>query len=296
MTTVTKIFVVLVCLFAFIFTPLAISFAARTHNWRAHAERLQDVAETALAHERSTIGTAASTIEHYKARYEQERQRAENTEQQFVDLQQQMASTTAQLAEAQRSRDSWENSARTLSARMEVIDNNNTQLVEDNQRLTQNEQELQSQLGQCEDDLADMSANNVILARYLKQRKEELAALRAEYDALRETTRFGKGSEALLSPPAESAQAVGPGARPAIRGQVVQVKANEGLASINVGLTSGLQQGMRMVVVRDGKYICDLVMTDDINDTSAVGRIDNPGGNQILEGDPVIDAYSLGSP
>ena len=46
MTPVTKIFVVLVCLFAFIFTPLAISFVARSDNWKQLAQSWADQAET----------------------------------------------------------------------------------------------------------------------------------------------------------------------------------------------------------------------------------------------------------
>ena len=49
MTTVTKIFVILVCLFAFIFTPMAIQFAARSYKWRDLAQQYQDSAETAHA-------------------------------------------------------------------------------------------------------------------------------------------------------------------------------------------------------------------------------------------------------
>jgi len=37
-STTTKIFIVLVCLFAFLFTPMTIQFVARTHNWRKLAE------------------------------------------------------------------------------------------------------------------------------------------------------------------------------------------------------------------------------------------------------------------
>ena len=55
MSTTTKIFIVLVCLFAFLFTPMTIQFVARTHNWQKLAQTYQDNALTSQIHNRNVI-------------------------------------------------------------------------------------------------------------------------------------------------------------------------------------------------------------------------------------------------
>lgn len=293
MTTLTKILVVLVCLFAFIFTPMAISFAARTYNWRQLANEYQEAAETSLAHERAALATAATAIEQYKASRDQERNRADDAEQRVAALEQQVADVTQKRMDLERARDSWEASARRLSSLMDVVSTDNSNLREENERLKKSEQTLQAQLIQCEDDLADMSANNVILARYLQQRKEELASIRRENEQLREALRLGRAAEPLVSTPDETARPGAVAAQREIRGSVVEFNQARGIVQIDVGSNAGVAPGMIMCVVRDENYICDLEITGDVTPNAAIGRIVNPGGRQPRAGDRVVDEDTL---
>ncbi len=293
MTTVTKIFIVLVCLFAFIFTPMVISFAARTRNWRLLAEQLQEFAETALAHERSTIATAASTVEHYKALRKQETERAEASEQRITDLERQIEGLTQQQEELERERDQQANTAHVLSAQMNVVNALNEQLLKETKELAQSELKLQKQLAQCEDDLAALSANNVILARYLRQRKEELADARKENEQLRQTLRLGKATGKPLTSETPSAQPAAAAARGKIRGTVTKVNAARGLASIDIGSASGVTKGMVMVVFRGEQYVCDITITEEITRNEAVGQARIPDGQRIRVGDNVMDLPSF---
>ena len=297
MTTVTKIFIVLVCLFAFIFTPMAIQFAGRKDDWKALAEKYEDHAETALAHERSTIATAASTIEHYKALRDQERRRAETDEQRIAELERQIEELTQNVKELERSRDSWENSAQTLSAQMEVINTHNQELVKENKRLTQSELDLQTKLIDRTDRVEELIADMVQLRRQLMQKTEELASVRKENDQLRQMTGIGRAGEALTTTLTPSARPATPTPPTAIRGKVTAVEEAKGWASINVGSASGLAEGMTMVVIRGEDYICDLIITNNVTPTEAVGRMVRvPGGKQIRPGDVLIDLDSFNAP
>jgi hypothetical protein len=293
LTTVTKIFVVLVCLFAFIFTPMMISFASRTRNWKQAAEMLQEHAQTALAYERSTLATAASTIEHYKSLRDKEAERAREAEQRIADLERQMQDMSIRLEEFKASQQSWENSAQTLSAQLKVINTHNQELTKENRRLLDSELELQSRNIDLKDRIEELSARLVIFRRQLMQKTEELTAVRNENEMLREGQGIGQASSgAFTSGPTPS---VGPGAtapQAPILGTITQVNQPQGLASIDVGRSAGLTEGMRMVVIRGDNYVADLVITGDITPAEAVGRVE-PASAQVLPGDRVMDASSF---
>lgn len=293
MTPVTKIFVVLVCLFAFIFTPLTIGFVAQSYNWKALAEQYKERMETALAHERASLAAAASAVSHYQAQRESDRLEIQRLESRIAQLDQEKEQLTRDKEALSASRASWESSAQTLSAQLKVINTHNQALSDENARLTKSEQELQARNAALQDRVEELSANSVTLAQQLRQKIEELTAVRHENDELRQNLQLGKASEVLTSAAEPSVRAGGPAPKAEIRGSVTDVRANEGLASIDVGSSAGVTEGMVMAVIRDSEYICDLIITDKIDPTQAVGKIAAQGGKEIRPGDTVIDERSL---
>jgi TolA-binding protein len=293
LTPVTKIFVVLVCLFAFIFTPLAISFVARSHNWKALADQYDNAARTALANERAALGTAASLESYYQRLRDQDSLRVHDMEKQIADLEQKIEQLTREKEGLEASRASWESSAQTLTAQIAVTNSVDKSLREDNKRLSASELDLRTRNDSLQSRVQELSANAVTLAQQLRQKIEELTAVRQENDQLRKSLHLGQASEALTSTPTPTAKATTPTPHGEIRGTVTQVKANQGLASIDVGSSAGVTEGMVMAVIRDSEYICDLVITDKIDPTQSVGKITAEGARQIRPGDTVIDEQSL---
>jgi hypothetical protein len=293
LTPVTKIFVVLVCLFAFIFTPLTIGFVAQSYNWKALAEQYNTKMETALANERATLASAASAISHYQDQREKDRLRVQELENNIAQLEQLREQLTRDKEASNASQADWERSAQTLSAQLKVINTHNQALTEENGRLTKSEQDLQARNASLQDRVEELSANSVTLAQQLRQKIEEMTAVRQENDQLRQNLQLGKASEVLTSAAQPSAKGTAPGAKSEIRGSVTEVRANEGLASVDVGSAAGVTEGMVMAVIRDSDYICDLVITDKIDPTQAVGKIVIQGGKTVRPGDTVIDERSL---
>jgi TolA-binding protein len=293
LTPVTKIFVVLVCLFAFIFTPLAISFVARSHNWKALADQYDTAARTALANERSALGTAASLESYYQRLRDQDSLRVRDMEKQVADLEQKIEQLTREKEALEASRASWESSAQTLTAQIAVTNSVDKALREDNKRLGSSELDLRTRNESLQSRVQELSANAVTLAQQLRQKIEELTGIRQENDQLRKKLHLGQPSEVFTSTPTPTAKGTTPPPHAEIRGSVTQVKANEGLASIDVGSSAGVKEGMVMAVIRDSEYICDLVITGKVDPTQAVGKITAEGARQIRPGDTVIDEESL---
>jgi hypothetical protein len=61
------------------------------------------------------------------------------------------------------------------------------------------------------------------------------------------------------------------------------------LATVDVGSSSGVREGMTMVVTRDGEYVCDLVITSEVSPNEAVGEVRREQGKRIRPDDTVMD-------
>lgn len=291
MTTITKVFVILVCLFALIFTPLAIQFAARSHNWKATAESLRDQAEIAYANERSAYAVAASEIEYYQDLLKAERVSLEQANKRLGDLEQQLQKVTQASNEYAASRDNWERSATLLTNQLSVESERNNKLTEAREEALRRERELRTQNLQLADRVKDLSAEVAILNQQNTQRVQELASFREENRKLRDSLKMGQAGQ-VVTTATPTALAAMPVASGPVSGEVTNVSGP--LATLNVGSASGVREGMVMVVTRSGNYICDLEVTSNVTPNEAVGRIlyEEPG-RRIRAGDKTQDATSF---
>lgn len=291
MTTITKVFVILVCLFALIFTPLAIQFAARSHDWKSAAQSYYDLAETAQAHQRSALAVAAGEIAHHQDLLATERNSLANAQKRIGDLEQQLANITQERNQYAASRDNWERSATLLTNQLTVESERNNSLTQAREEALNQERLLRTQNLQLADRVKDLTAEVAILDQQNRQRVEELASFREENRKLRDSLKLGQGGQ-LVSTATPTALAAMPVASGPVTGEVVDV--NGPLATLNVGSTSGLREGAVIVVTRSGNYICDLEVTSNISPNEAVGRImyEEPG-RRIRVGDKAQDATSF---
>lgn len=295
MTTTTKIFVILVCIFTFVFVPLAVSFSARTANWRQLAEDYRSELEIAYANERSVMAVAVAEAERYKALRDAEHERFLNLQQRHAELDEKVTALTQERNQLQRSEDNWEASARLLTAEMALKSKHNQALQDAREQALARERELRTRNLQLNDRVKELSAELVIRSQQLKQKVEEIAAYRNENQELRQQLGLGTAGagQMLTSTPTPSAEAATPAAVSPIYASVTEV--DGAMATIDVGSASGIRDGMRLVVLRDGSYVCDLKITNQITPTEAVGQILLERDKRIRPGDHVEDAASFSS-
>jgi len=291
LTTITKVFVILVCLFALVFTPLAIQFAARSHNWQQVAESFRDQAQTAYANERSAYALAAAEVEYYEDLLRSERQSHADARARIAELERQQDQLTQKGNELQASQDSWSRSATLLSNQLAVESQRNKELAKAREDALSRERELQTQNLQLTDRVKDLSTEVAILDEQNKQRAEEIASHREENKKLREQLKLGQAGQ-VVTTATPTAVAATPVAAGPVVGEVTDVSGP--LATINVGSSSGVREGMVAVVTRGGNYVCDLEITSNVTPNEAVGRImyEEPG-RRIRAGDKVQDATSF---
>lgn len=290
MTTVTKIFVILVCLFAFIFTPMAISFAARTYDWRAVATAAQDNAQVNAAAARHEKSLREAERARYETLLERSQDRVQAGERQIADLQLQLDALTQERDQLARSRDSWETSARLLTAELAVRSQHNQELEQAREGCLTRERELQATNVWMRDQLQMRNTELEVLRQQLNQRQQEIVAYRDENERLRRSLGVGRGGEPATATPSPNVEAATPATSAPIQGRVTEVRGKD--ASIDVGNASGIREGMRMVVVRGNTYVGDLRITST-TPNEAVGEILAAGDRQVRQGDSVIDEITF---
>ena len=292
MTTLTKIFVILVCLFAFTFTPVAIFFAGRTYDWKELATQYQEVAQTALAREMNALAVASSEIQHYRSLRDQEHDRFIQARQQIDDLDGKVGTLTQERDQLDRSRDNWERSASLLTAELAILNKHNQELTKAKETLLADERVLRADNNWLTDQIKDHKADIEILKKQLYQLQETVAYQKNENEQLRDRLNLGRAERPPLSTPTPDAEAMSPSPASPIYGSVVEVRGKT--ASIDVGGASGVTAGMTMVVLRGSKYICDLTVTS-VTPNESVGEIGLTGGERIHTGDQVVDLNNFQS-
>ena len=295
MTTTTKLFVILVCLFAFIFTPMAIQFAARANDWRAMAEGLRDAAETAMAHERSAMAIAASEIEHYKALRDEQRAKAEDLQQRLDQLLDEIDTLTAQNAELARARDGLRNATELQAAQNTILVSHNDNLSKAKDSLTVSETDLQTRNNLLSSRIQELTANAILMGQQLTKLEQTAAVCRQENERWRQELGVGLSGERVVVTPTPKAQGTTPVTGSPIRGKVTKIR--DGLIGVDVGSASGVQENTVLVVTRGDEYICDVQIGSEVSPNEAVGEVTlaGAGGVRVRVGDQVEDLASFNS-
>jgi regulator of replication initiation timing len=291
LTTTTKIFIILVCLFAFIFTPMAIQFAAQTHDWKQLAQDFANDWETAEAEVRGVKAAAASQIEHYKTLRNQVADRLQDAEDRLGELNQQLTNLTGEYDRLKLEHGSLKTASELQNATMAILARHNDEMKKNITSLVSRELDLQTRNAQLNDRVKELTAQAVVLTQQLNQKLQQMAACRDENETLRQQANLGRAGEFLSLGPSPSARASEAPARSPVRGRVKAVEGN--LATIDVGSASGVTPGMTMVVMRDGDYICDLQITSEVTPSEAVGEIKRETGKRIRPDDVVVDEASF---
>lgn len=290
MSTTTKIFIVLVCLFAFLFTPLTIQFAARVDDWKGLVEEYRDFALNSQVHNRNVV--ALSITEKLAMEDELEAMTAQlaGSDEKNVALQRQLADLSGEKDALELANRSLEATVNIQTAANSVKAKENQELAKANTGLREHNDELMTRNIGLNDTLKEMTAKNLILEQKRRMLEEENLAIRDENRRFREMAKLGPASDTGAVGPMETVQAEGPVAASPIRGEITQVEG--GLAEINVGSADGVSKDMVFVVMRNARYLGDL-RVNALEPGSAVGVLELTGQGEIKAGDLVRDKNSL---
>jgi acetyl/propionyl-CoA carboxylase alpha subunit len=289
-STTTKIFIVLVCLFAFLFTPMTIQFVARTHNWRKLAETYQDIALSSQVHNRNVIALTFAQKEELNDELEKIRATQRRWEDENTKLRQDLAQLNAAYATLDLDKVNLDTRNSLLAASVKVKSDENGVLTRNNSELRTRNDRLMTENVELNDRVKELSAQLLIREQKLRMQEEENLAIRQENERLRETGKVVPSTTPGPVGPAPKVEPMGPAATSPIRGKITDVQGNS--AEVDVGAADGVKKGMVFVVMREGKYLGDLRI-EVIEPRSSVGTLELTGQGEIKKGDDVRDKASM---
>lgn len=277
MSTLTKVFVVLTSVLAIALSCLFISAAAQWDNWRDLAQKNALQRDAEATHRQNAVASAQASLAAKDEALAERTRGLTDANRQIQQLSEDLARVRGELAVAKNEAMSFEAGRTKLQEILDVTTGELKSLQKQNQTLLTQNIDLQARNARLNTRMLELTTNVSILTDEARNMQEKLYAC--------EQGRRGMASADPATPPeVAGATPVVPRTAGVIRGQVIGV---DGVyASIDVGESSGVSQGMTFMVYRDGVYLGDLVV-ESVRPNEAGGKLQTLAQGDIRRGDSV---------
>lgn len=292
MSTLTKVFVVLLVVFSIAFTSMTVSIASQTANWRQLAQRSEEharVADTnlrnAIAANSAQLAAAAEAVESHRKSIAELTSKAEEAGNELEQLHADVRRLTAEKS-------STEAVNRGLLTQIQSNESIREEYRKQRDDLEKQSIDLQRRNIDLNDRVNELTAQMAVLIEQRRQFEQQINVLREENERLARETRSASAALQMEEPGGAGvgkAVPLSPVAAAAIRGEVLDVAGE--VVTISVGSSDGVEKEMVFVIHRNGEYVGDIKITLVDPDRSA-GRLVStrmePGA-----GDQVTDVLGL---
>lgn len=268
MSTLTKIFVVLMVVFSIAFTMSTIGFVAKTNKWRDLASGYRENAQIVETHMRNLAAAHAAektvwvdakrSLDARIAALEAEVERVNND---LVSSRENVAGLTTEKSNALAHADQ-------LLAQLKVAETGRQEQSALREAAQTRNSELETRNAELKYRVDEQSAQILVLVQQQRQLEQQLNIVREENRKLAGNSGWsGAGS---VTTGAQSLPSGPPVTVAPIRGEIVEVSGS--LATISVGSSDGVRDGMVFVIYRGTEYIGDLEVTD-VEPNLSAGRL-----------------------
>ncbi len=292
MSTLTKVFIVLLAVFSIAFTMMAISFVVQTNDWKKLADDYRanaQVVESAMRNLAASHAAEKATWLDVRAALDRKIADLELGSQQKA---QELAKRDAELTGMTLEKRSADDLANRLSSQLQIAETGWKTESDRANALEQRKLDLEKRNQDLDDRVSEQATQIIAMEQEKRQLEQQVFILRNENKRL---------AQAAKEPPtllAEVPAGVSKGrvlpltetTGTPIRGRLLDVEGRR--ASISVGSSDGVEAGMVFVIYRGGDFIGDLEVTDVEPDKSA-GRITLTRGTPRA-GDLVMDESRMG--
>lgn len=293
MSTLTKIFVVLLVVFSIAFTMAAISFVAQSSDWRKLARGYQTEAQATDAHLRNVLASSAAELAAARDQNKSLMGRYKGLEGDYQDALQKVAELEAELAEARAEVSSLQATTSVLAGELKVGQAGWQEVRDQRDSMERRNLELEKRNLDLSQRVNEQIGKLTVLQREKRNIEEQLQMLQEEgrrYGQYRQQLQQGD-VRSMAQAPQESVRPMAPPATATpIRGQVKEVSGN--LATVSVGSADGVVEGMMFVVYRGQEYIGDLRI-EMVDANESAGRVVRSRGKPRV-GDRVADETRMG--
>lgn len=292
MSTLTRIFIVLLVLFSIAFTSMTVSIVAQTTNWQDTALKYQEqakISETNLRHEiAASAAQLATALDEARSNLEL----ASELEAEVDKARQETAQLQAGQAKADSAKSSAEAMNRGLLAQFQMSHAEVDELRKQRDDLERRAIDRERRNIDLNERVNELTEQVDVLLEQKRHFEQQIHILRVENDKIVGGA-VGIRSAMTFEDPAGAAlprvEALTPVATRAIRGQVVDVVGN--LITVSVGSADGVKPNMIFVIHRDAQYIGDLKITV-VDPNQSAGRL-TLSARPPTVGDNICDQASL---
>ncbi len=294
MSTLTKVFVVLLVVFSIAFTVMTVSIVAQTANWRDTALRYEQHAAVADTNLRNLI--AANSAEAATARdaVNSHLGRIADLETDLQTSRNELAQLRSELAKAASAKSSADAMNRGLVAQLQATEAARVEYRDQRDDLEKQGIDLQRRNIDLNYRVNELTSRLAVLLEQKRQFEQQINILHDENEKLAMAGRH-RSIGAYLEEPAGAAMsdvsAMTPVAPAAIRGKVVEISGN--IVTLSVGSADGVKTDMVFVLHRNGNYVGDLQI-NLVDPNQAAGRMIRSNFAPRV-GDEVTDANWLGA-
>lgn len=289
MSTLTKVFVVLVSLMAFVNGALSIASAARWSNVAQQLKTYGELYQGELARRMQAEGGAAALLAVKDDLIAAQAKSLADRDQQNSEFTRQLAALQIDLARQTNDRTAAEAGRKKLEEILEVQTAELTGAQKQNEVLLTENIDLQTRIQRLSGRVLELTSQNTIAGDEIRNLQQKLYA---EQDRNRGRTPEVSGYRAAADLERETPVGVRP-VLPAVAGPIngEVVQSDGRYANINVGETSGVVAGLTFMVYRGSQYLGDLVI-DTVHPKEAGGKITLlAAGASVQRGDKV--AYGI---
>ena len=271
MSSLTKVFVVLVSLAAIFLCGLVVVFVTNTANYRELWEQEQQLRMAAQVQAVAAEEYMSQSIEHYKTMVEQLKNN-------ILTLEQQNSNRLAQWSAEAQARAQAESKSATAVALskslQDTIDNMYIAQLAIQQQLNEAHAEMitaQTQVIEVRSALDNEQVKAAVLETTSKEYLEKIHALENENAEIRQKLQSVSMASSEFREMSDQVSLVEPGVSGVpIRGVIRQV--DQDLAALSVGSSSGVREGMKFRAIRGDRYLGELEVTR-VEPTESVARI-----------------------
>lgn len=292
MSTLTKVFTVLLVLLSIAFTVMTISVVAKTNDWRDTALKYEMNARIADTNLRNEIAAGAAIEATLRDAVRSHVAHVGELETQMQANNAELAKVRTDLARVEAEKSSAEAMNRGLLAQLESARSGEGEVRKQLADVEKRNIELERRNIDLNDRVNEQTAQIAVLDEQKRQFEQQLNILRDEAGKLSNQARRGMSGLSTESPAGTAMSkvtALTPAEQSGIRGSVIEVQDN--LVTISNGSADGVKKDMEFVVSRDNQYVGKLKISHT-EPTRSAGRMIQTS-LAPRSGDQVMDAMAV---
>jgi len=291
LSTLTKVFIVVLVVFSIAFTTMTVSIVAQSTDWRDTAQKYEEHARVADTNLRNEIAASAATEATLRDSIKSHLEKIGEVEGQLKTNGAELAKLRSDLAKAESEKSSSEAMNRGLLAQLQIADTGRAEYRKQRDEIEKRNIELERRNIDLNDRVNEQTAKIAVMFEQKRQYEQQLNILKTENEKLARSAGRPAGASVLEAPSGVAMSNVTPltPISPTdVRGKVLEVSGN--LVTISVGTADGVKEGMIFLITRGDQYVGDLKIST-VSPNQSAGRVVRTKEDLVpAKGDQVKDA------